>query len=80
MTNTTELRPNIGTLAELREACGLTRKELAARLDVTPPTVYKWEDGTAAPVLKKLPRMAEVLGVSITDLVLSLVEERGGGA
>ena len=80
MTQTTEIRPATATLAELREARGLTRREMAARLDVTPPTIYKWEYGDAWPTIPKLPRMAEVLGVSITTLVLSLTDERGGGS
>lgn len=68
------------SLRVLREDAGHSQRSFAAALDVTPPTIYKWEDGTAWPTIRKLPRMAEVLGVSITDLVLTLIDERGGGS
>ena len=37
------------TIRELREDPGLTQAQLAAKIDVTPSTVYNWEKGNNEP-------------------------------
>lgn len=55
-------------LQRLRKARGLTLAELARRLQVSKPTVWAWEQGKARPVESRLPALAEVLGVEVSEL------------
>lgn len=51
-----------------REAAGLTRPALAARVGVTVETVENWEQGRNAPAVGTLPALAEALGVPVCGL------------
>lgn len=51
-------------LTGAREAAGLTRDELAARLEVPPETVAAWEEDRAEPAGPLLQEAAEVLEVT----------------
>lgn len=55
-------------IKRLREAQGKTQKQLADEMGVERSTVAKWEAGTAFPRGAKLPKLAEVLGCSVSDL------------
>lgn len=50
-------------LKEARESAGLTQEQLAELVPVAAQTVKDWERGRKHPMLEKLPRLAEVLGV-----------------
>ncbi len=54
-------------IKELRLAAGLTQMQLAKMMDVSQSTVVGWEQGSYPPA-KKLPALAEALGVTINDL------------
>ena len=56
-------------IAQARKARGLTQQELAEQIGVTDKAVSRWETGRGFPEVSVLPRLAEALGVSITDLV-----------
>lgn len=56
-------------LRELRQACGLTQKAVAERLQIHRTTYTKYEMGCVAPDQQGLVRMAELFGVSV-DLLL----------
>ena len=56
-------------IAENRKALGMTQKELAARLHVTDKAVSKWERGLSYPDVTLLEPLAEVFGLSLTELV-----------
>ena len=56
-------------LARLRKEKGLTQKELAERLYVTDKAVSKWERGLSMPDPSLLLPLAEVLGVTVTELL-----------
>lgn len=71
-----DLAPPARELRLLREDAGLSKPALALQLGTTLPAVYAWEDGRAWPSIDKLPRMAEILGVSVGDLVASLIHTR----
>ena len=53
----------------LREARGLTQKQLADALAVSDKTVSKWECGRGLPDITLLEPLAAALGVSLTELV-----------
>lgn len=56
-------------IKELRQAAGLTQAQLAFRLDLkSPSTVTMWETGDRKPPSTVLPRLAQVLGVSVDAL------------
>lgn len=56
-------------LKNLRKAKGLSQEELAARLHVVRQTVSKWEKGLSVPDADLLVRLAEVLEVSVSQLL-----------
>lgn len=55
-------------LHRLRKERGFTQGELAARLGVSKPTVWAWEQGRARPIEERLEAIARELGVNIADL------------
>lgn len=60
------LNENIRTI---RKNKGYTQEELATRLHVTRQTISKWEKGYSVPDAAMLSDMAEVLEVSVADLL-----------
>lgn len=56
-------------LARLRKEKGMTQKELAEKLYVSDKAVSKWERGLSLPDISLLQPMAELLGVSTTELL-----------
>ena len=60
-------------IKNFRKERGLTQEELAIRVNVVRQTVSKWEKGQSVPDADLLQRIAEVLEVSVSQL---LGEER----
>ena len=56
-------------VAQLRKEQGLMQKDLAARLYVSDKAVSKWERGLSIPDVSLLVPLAELLGVSVTELL-----------
>lgn len=56
-------------VSELRKEKKLTQKELAEQLYVTDKTVSKWERGLSMPNVALLIPIAEVLNVTVTELL-----------
>lgn len=56
-------------IRKLRLEKGMTQAALAARLNITDKAVSKWERGLSFPDIMLLPRLSEVLGVGIADLI-----------
>lgn len=56
-------------LVQLRKQKGLTQKDLAQRLFISDKAVSKWERGLSMPDIALLPPLAEVFGVTITELL-----------
>jgi transcriptional regulator with XRE-family HTH domain len=52
-----------------REALGLTRRELAVRLDVSPQQLAKYETGLDRIATSRLLAACEALGLSMAELV-----------
>ncbi len=60
----------LGTkIAALRKQQGMTQLELAQKLGVTDKAVSKWERNLACPDIHSLPKLAQVLGVSVEELM-----------
>ena len=58
-----------GVIRRLREEKGLTQAGLAEKLTVSDKTVSKWETGKGYPDITLLEPIAEVFGVSVTELL-----------
>lgn len=56
-------------VAAYRKAAGLTQEELAARLNLAYETISRLESGRNLPSLKRLEKVADALGVRLTDLI-----------
>ena len=53
----------------IREDRGLTQEELAIRVNVVRQTVSKWEKGLSVPDAEMLQKIADVLEVSVSQLL-----------
>ncbi|MBR3299437.1 MAG: helix-turn-helix transcriptional regulator [Clostridia bacterium] len=58
-----------GFIAAKRQEKGLTQLELGEKLGVTDKAVSKWERDISCPDIGSIPRLAEVLGVSVEELM-----------
>ena len=56
-------------ISTIRKEKGMTQKELADKLNVTDKAVSKWERGIACPDTMTIPKLAEILGVSVEELM-----------
>ena len=52
----------------LRTALGMTQGDLAQKMSVTDKAVSKWERGLSRPDIDSIPKLAEVLGVTVEEL------------
>lgn len=60
-------------LQRLRKDRGLTLAQVAARLGVSKPTVWAWEQGKAKPVESRIDALAQVYGVHASDILQSRI-------
>lgn len=56
-------------IAALRKKKGMTQLDLAQQLGVTDKAVSKWERDLSCPDVNALPKLAEILGVSVDELM-----------
>lgn len=56
-------------IAALRKEHNMTQADLATHLGVTDKAVSKWERDLACPDIALLPRLAEVFGISVDELM-----------
>lgn len=56
-------------LRSLRAKANMTQAELAQELDVSRPAVGSWESGKIRPRLDKLSQIAELFGITVSELM-----------
>lgn len=56
-------------IATLRKEQGWTQLELAERMGVTDKAVSKWERDLSCPDVSTIPKLAELFGVSVDELM-----------
>lgn len=56
-------------IASLRKEQGLTQLELAEKMGVTDKAVSKWERDLSCPDVNTIPKLAEVFGISVDELM-----------
>lgn len=63
-------KQNMGSkISILRKEQGMTQAELAEKMNVTDKAVSKWERNLSCPEVNSLPRLAEIFGISVDELM-----------
>lgn len=57
------------TLVKFRKKAIMSQFELADKLGVSQQAVAKWENGSCLPRAELLPRLAEILGCTVDELL-----------
>lgn len=61
---------NLGEMiSSLRKEKNMTQNDLAEKMNVTDKAVSKWERNLSCPDINSIPKLAEVLGVSVEELL-----------
>lgn len=66
-------------LAAMRKSKGMTQADLADKMGVTDKAVSKWERDLSCPDINTLPRLAELFGISVDELIQAQSESRKNG-
>ena len=66
------------SIAAARGNANLTQKQLAAKLGVSNSSVVEWENGKREIPLRHLIKLAELSGLSISDIFVPLKSENIG--
>lgn len=61
-------------IAQLRREKGLKQDDLAQMLDISPQAVSKWENNLTCPDISLLPKLAQILGVTVDELLSGKAE------
>ena len=56
-------------ITSLRKENGMTQLELAEKMSVTDKAVSKWERDLSCPDVNSLPKLAEIFGISVDELM-----------
>ena len=59
-------------LSTLRTKAGLSRFQLARKMNITPNSIYNWEKGIVQPSAEAIYKMAQVLGTTTDNIFLAL--------
>jgi len=65
-------------ISSRRKELGMTQKDLAEKLNITDKAVSKWERGIACPDTATIPKLAQVLGISLEELMTAKPAEPAG--
>jgi len=64
-----------GLISELRKKANMTQQDLADRLNITDKAVSKWERGISSPDLETIPKLVEIFGITIEELMSVRLKE-----
>ena len=56
-------------ISSLRKEKNMTQNDLAEKMNVTDKAVSKWERNLSCPDVNSIPKLAEILGVSMEELL-----------
>lgn len=56
-------------ISSLRKEKGMTQNDLAEKMNVTDKAVSKWERNLSCPDVNSIPKLAEILNVSVDELL-----------
>lgn len=63
-------------IGRLRRAKEMKQDDLAKMLDISPQAVSKWENDQTCPDISLLPKLAQILGVSLDELLSESAPEQ----
>lgn len=63
-------------LMSIRKAKGLSQEELGMELQVSRQTISKWESGLSVPDAEMLICIADLFGISVSELLGSKIEQK----
>lgn len=66
-------------ISSRRKELGMTQKDLAEKLNITDKAVSKWERGIACPDTAAIPKLAQILGISLEELMDAELTRKPGG-
>ena len=66
-------------ISSRRKELGMTQKDLAEKLNITDKAVSKWERGIACPDTAAIPKLAQMLGISLEELMDAEPARKPGG-
>ena len=66
-------------ISSRRKELGMTQKDLAEKLNITDKAVSKWERGIACPDTAAIPKLAQILGISLEELMNADPAQKPGG-
>ena len=71
------MKKTLGTMiSSLRKDKGMTQLELAEIMGVTDKAVSKWERDLSCPDINSIPKLAEILEISVEDLMQGKTETK----
>lgn len=71
------MKKTLGTMiSSLRKDKGITQLELAEIMGVTDKAVSKWERDLSCPDINSIPKLAEILEISVDDLMQGKTETK----
>ena len=65
-------------ISSLRKEKGMTQNDLAEKMNVTDKAVSKWERNLSCPDVNSIPKLAEILGVSVEELLNAQTKQDNG--
>ena len=66
-------------ISSLRKENGMTQLELAEKMGVTDKAVSKWERDLSYPDVNSIPKLADIFGVSVDELMHNRMESQNEG-
>lgn len=74
-------RKNVGEIISyLRKEKNMTQNDLAEKMNVTDKAVSKWERNLSCPDVNSIPKLAEILGVSVEELLNAQTKQENSKA
>ena len=65
-------------ISSLRKERNMTQNDLAEKMNVTDKAVSKWERNLSCPDVNSIPKLAEILGVSVEELINAQTKQYNG--
>ena len=65
-------------ISSLRKERNMTQNDLAEKMNVTDKAVSKWERNLSCPDVNSIPKLAEILGVSVEELINAQTKQDKG--
>lgn len=65
-------------IADIRKQKGMTQADLAKKMHITDKAVSKWERDLSCPDINSIPKLADILGISVEELMNTSARPKTG--